>query len=191
MKSLREDQIALDKDIAVFERRIANAPFVEKELNALNRDYENSQRKYADISNKLMNAQVAKEMEGKQRGERFTVTSAAYLPMKPYKPNRLAIILLSFLVAIGISSVLVVMQESIDDSIKSSDQLRTLTGVPVLTSISYIVTDQEIKSKRLKRIGWFFVASLFIGAGLIGVNQYVIKLTEIWSIVLERIMMIA
>jgi len=138
-----------------------------------------------------MNAQVAQEMEGKQKGERFSVTSAAYLPMKPSKPNRLAIILLSFLIATGLSSALVVFQESIDDSIKSSDQLKVLTGVPVLTSISYIVTDQELKAKRLKRLGWTLVLLLLIGSGLYGVDQYIIKLNEIWSRLLERIMMIA
>jgi polysaccharide chain length determinant protein (PEP-CTERM system associated) len=191
INAVQEDRKTLIAEIDVYRRRIENAPYVEKELSALMRNYENLNKKYSEISNKLMNARVAKEMDGKQKGERFIVTSPAYLPEKPTKPNRIAIILLSFLIAIALSSVLSVFQESIDDSIKTTDQLKALTGVPVLTPIYFIKTEHEIRAKRLKRIGWTLILVLFVGAGLFLVDQYIMKLDEVWSIFLERIKMIA
>ena len=82
-----EDRPKLMSEIDEYQIRIENAPIVEKELNALTRDYENLKRKYSEISNKLMNAELAQEMEGKEKGERFNITSPAYLPHEPTKPT--------------------------------------------------------------------------------------------------------
>ena len=188
--ALKADQKKIIEEMNVYQHRVENAPFVEKELIALTRDYENLKEKYAEISNKLMNVKITKEMEGKQKGERFSIASPAYLPLKPSKPNRIAFILLSLLFAIGASSTLVVFKESVDNSIKTPDQLKTITGLPVLTSLSYISTDREIKARRLKRFGWGLMLLLFVGLGLYVVDQYIMELNKIWGVLLERIMMI-
>ena len=106
-----EEKRELISEIEEYQIRIENIPIVEKELNALTRDYENLKQKYSEISNKLMNAELVQEMEGKEKGDRFSITSPAYLPKEPSKPNRLMIIVLSFLLAIGISTALVAFQE--------------------------------------------------------------------------------
>jgi uncharacterized protein involved in exopolysaccharide biosynthesis len=189
-RALNADKKKIIEEMEVYQRRLENAPFVEKELIALTRDYENLKEKYAEISNKLMNAKITKEMEGKQKGERFSIASPAYLPIKPSKPNRIALILLSFLFALGASSTLVVFKEGIDNTIKTPDHLKAVTGVPVLTSLSYIMTDREIRARRLKRLGWTLMLLLLIGLGLFGVDQYIMKLNDIWTVLLQRIMTI-
>ena len=88
----------LDSEIDEYQRRIEIIPAVEKELKALTLDYENQKRNYVEISNKLMNAELVQEMEGEQKGGRFSITSPAYLPEEPSKPNRLMIIILSFII---------------------------------------------------------------------------------------------
>jgi hypothetical protein len=191
INALQEEEGKIKDEINIYQRRIENAPTVEKELNALNRDYENSQDRYAEFSNKLMNAKVVEEMEGTQRGQRFSITSAAYLPEKPSKPNRFAILLLSCLIALGLSSAFVVVQESVDDSIKTSSNLKELTGVPVFASVSYIVTDQEKRSSRFKRLSWTFIAICILGAGLYCLDKYFIKLEQLWTFIINRLQMIA
>jgi succinoglycan biosynthesis transport protein ExoP len=188
--ALQEEKKSLMDEINTYQKRIESTPHVEKELNALTRDLENFKGKYVEMSNKLMNAKVVQEMEGKQKGERFSITSPAYFPQKPTKPNRFAILLLSVLIAIGLSSVLVVAWESIDDSVKTSDQLRVLTGVPVLSSVSYIVTDQERRFRRLKKLGWGVAVVCCIGIAAYCVDRYLIELEALWSFVLDRLKMI-
>jgi uncharacterized protein involved in exopolysaccharide biosynthesis len=189
--ALKEQKASLMNEINTYQKRIESTPHVEKELNSLTRGLENLKGKYVEMSNKLMNAKVVQVMEGKQKGERFSITSAAYLPQKPSKPNRFAILLLGVLIAAGLSSVLVVAQESIDDSIKTSDQLRILTGVPVLSSVSYIVTEQERRSIRLKKLGWCVAAICCIGIASYCIDRYLIGLEELWSFILNRLKMIA
>ena len=191
IEAIKKDEEKILESIAEYEKRIAIAPTIENELNALTRDYEASKDKYNEILNELMSAQVAKNVEGTQRGQRFIIASPAYLPTKPFEPNRLAIILVGLIIAIGISFIIAAFQESMDDSIKTPDQIRQILEAPVLTSISYIVTDREKRVNRLKRTTWLLFATLGVAGGLYLVNQYIIKLEYLWSIILERIMMIA
>jgi hypothetical protein len=136
-----------------------------------------------------MSAQIVGEMEGKKKGGHLNMVSPAYFPTEPTKPNRLMIVILSFLIAIGISSSLAVFKEKMDIKIRTPEQIKQLTGVPVLTSISYISTKEERKSNYLKKLGWAFIILVCIGTGLFCVDRYIIKLDEFWIVILERMRM--
>jgi uncharacterized protein involved in exopolysaccharide biosynthesis len=191
IKALEEDKGTMISKMEELQIRVENLPEVEKEFNVLNRDYDNLKQKHSDISTKLMNAELAQEMEDKEKGNRFSITSLAYLPEEPSKPNRLMIIVLSFLLAIGISSGFTVFRENFDDSIRTSNQLKQLTNIPVLSSISYIETAEEKRQRRLKNLILAGAVISCIGILLILINQYVMKLDQAWEVVIERIMMIA
>jgi uncharacterized protein involved in exopolysaccharide biosynthesis len=183
IQATQEDKRNIINSIEKYQRIIQKAPNLEKELNSLTRNYEASKSKYQEILNELMAAQVSKEIEGKQQGQNFVIASPANLPTKPYKPNRLVIILVGFILAIGASFIFSAFQEAIDDSIRTAEQLKQITDVPVLTSLSYIA------SKREKRT--LLLITICIGLCLYFTDKYLIKLGHIWSIILERIKMIA
>ena len=191
MKAILDNMPKLMSEIDEYQIKISNAPIVEQELNALTRDYDSLKRKYSEISNKLLSAELTQEMEGKQKGERFTITSSAYLPEEPTKPNRLIIIVLSFLLAFGISTALAVFKEYVDDSIKTPNQLKELTNIPVFSAISYIETSEEKRQRRVKNLIWSAAALSCIAIFLLIIDQYVMKLAQAWEVVIERIMLLA
>jgi uncharacterized protein involved in exopolysaccharide biosynthesis len=190
IKAIQEERESLFRSIQSYQEKIEKTPAVEKELNALTRDYEAGKNKYNEIWNELTAAQVVEKVEGKQRGRRFSLASPASLPTKPYKPNRLAILLVGFLIAMGCASVFAALKESFDNTIKTGDELKHHTGVPVLTSLSYMTSQHEIRTKRLKRFGWFFVTVSILVAAYYFVDSYFMTMEELWSIILDRIMMI-
>jgi uncharacterized protein involved in exopolysaccharide biosynthesis len=191
IQAIQEDKKNIIQSIEKYQRIIQKAPNLEKELNSLTRDYEASKGKYEEILNELMAAQVAKEIEGTQQGERFVIASPANLPTKPYKPNRLVIILVGLIIAIGASFIFSAFQESIDDTIKTAEQIQQITDVPVLTSISYIASAREKRTRWLKRITCLLFMTIFIGFCLYFADKYFIKLDHLWGIILERLKMIA
>ena len=191
IQGIEKDEKNISASIEKYQERIQKAPTLEKELNALTRDYEASKIKYQEILTELMAAQTAREIEGKQQGERFVIASPAYLPTKPYKPNRLMIILVSFIIAIGASFIFAAFQEGLDDTIKTADQLKQITGVPFFSSISFITTDSERRLQKLKKLIWFLVIVACVGIASYFVNEKLIKLDYLWSIVVERLKMIA
>jgi uncharacterized protein involved in exopolysaccharide biosynthesis len=198
MQATETDKSHISGEIDNLQRRIEKTPFVEKELNALMRDLESAQTKYLDISNKTMEAQVSKELEGKEQSQRVVIASPAYYPAAPFKPNRLFIILASFVSAFMIGGLFVALREGIDDTVKTTDTIKSITGVPVLASVSYIVTSEEKRTRRHKKFIWSLALFLVLGIALVIVNQFIIdfdnlvlKLDQIWTIILERIKMIA
>lgn len=198
MRTIEADKRKIIQEINTFQRRIEKAPFVEKELNALMRDLDGAQTKYGEISNKLMEARIAGELEGSQQADRVSIASPAYLPSKPFSPNRLLILLIGFVNAFVIGSLCIAIREGLDRSIKTTEQTRQITGVPILSSVSYFVTSEEKRYKRKRNLLVGFAIFLFIGVLLFIIDQLVIsfddltiKLDYIWSIILERIKMIA
>jgi hypothetical protein len=97
-----------------------------------------------------------------------------------------------------VGSFFVALREGMDDTVKTTETIKSITGVPILTSVSYFVTNEEKRLKRNKKLIWGLVVLLAIGITLIIVDQFligfdnlVLELNQIWSIILERIKMIA
>jgi polysaccharide biosynthesis transport protein len=159
IKNLKEDVTSIEEDLELYREKISKAPVVEKEYNELTLDYHNAKQKYNEMLNKLLEAKLSKGMEEKQQGEKFTITSPAYLPTKPSKPNRLAILLMGFVLAFGAGIGYVAVAERMDRTIKDEKELERFADLPILTSLSYVETNEERKSRRFKKV--------FIGIGII------------------------
>jgi uncharacterized protein involved in exopolysaccharide biosynthesis len=184
--NLMSDRRSIQDELAKFRQRIEKAPQVEKEYNELTRDYNTTKRKYDDVMNNLMAANVAKGVEEGQHGQRFEIKNYAYLPEKPYKPNRLAIILLGFILASGLGVGLAALQESLDTSIKTEKELNKLAGIPVLTIISKVETQKEKTRKMFRRL---LLVCAFLGFMLITakiVNEYLMPLNEFWTVIVTN-----
>jgi len=149
-----QEKTKIQQYLIDYQQRIEKAPMVEQAFNELTIDYQNSRSKYNEISNKLLEARVAQGMEDTQRGERFSIIESAQLPERPYKPNRLAIIFLGILLAsvagMGVSAV----REYMDNSVKTSDELSALTGVPVFSVITLVETDEEKRARKIRKVAW-------------------------------------
>jgi polysaccharide biosynthesis transport protein len=184
--NLMSDRRSIQEELAKFRQRIEKAPLVEKEYNELTRDYNTTKRKYDEVMNNLMAANVAKGVEEGQHGQRFKIKNYAYLPEKPYKPNRLAIILLGFVLASGLGLGLAALQESLDTSIKTEKELNKLVGIPVLTVISKVETQKEKTRRVFQRL---ILVCAFLGFILIAaiiVNEYLMPINEFWSVIVNN-----
>jgi hypothetical protein len=75
-------------------------PLHEQELAKVNRDYEISMENYKSLLEKRIEAELASEMETRQKAEKFSVLDAARLPEKPVRPDR--VLLLAITVGAGL-----------------------------------------------------------------------------------------
>jgi len=175
-----------DKMATEYRRRIAATPGVEDEYSNLVVEQENTQAKYTDLMRKLMEAKVAHGLETEQKGERFTLIEPARLPEKPYKPNRLAILLIGLVLGIGLGSGTAYLREVSDQSVRSARDLAMATGSLVLASIPEIVTKRDILRKRLKRVSLVVGVLLMAIAGLAAFHYMVMDLNIFWAKVMRR-----
>jgi len=179
----------IEQKIEEYDRKIERTPVVEKEYSELTLDYQSAKRKHNEIMSKLLTARIARGMEQTQRGERFTITETAQLPEKPFKPNRMAIALLGFVLALGAGVGLAAVREAVDHSVKTADELNKLTGVPVFSVVSLMETDEERRARLIRRILLIATAVGVIVVALILVNQFVMPLDIIWAKVQRRLAM--
>jgi uncharacterized protein involved in exopolysaccharide biosynthesis len=180
----------LEQVLQDYQRKSENAPLVEKEYSKLTRDYNTAQQKYNEITSKLMEARVAQVMENTQRGERFTIIDPPRLAEKPYKPNRLAIALIGFVLGLGAGGGLAIVRETMDNSVKTADELTKVMGAPVLSVLSLVETDEEKRVRRIKRTFWIFACLVLVVGALILVHRFVMPLDPLWLKIQSKLMLL-
>ncbi len=116
----------------------------------LTRDRDTSGQKYQDIRSRLLEAKVSEGLEVQRKGERFSLIDPPSLPEKPDKPNRSAIVLLGFILALAGGLGSGAAAESLDHSIRTPEQLARLTQLFPLAVIPFMPNEQDL-SRALKR----------------------------------------
>jgi len=153
--SLRTQQAGLKDKLQMYRKRLEEAPQVEQEYLALQRDYQNASSKHQEVMNKILEARISEGMEEHQKGEKFTLIDPASYPEKPVSPKRWLILLAGVVMSLGAGMGTVALAEHLDHSVKNSDDLARLTGLPVLGSIIRIQTREDIiRTRRKRRLIW-------------------------------------
>ncbi|MEW5909634.1 MAG: Wzz/FepE/Etk N-terminal domain-containing protein, partial [Thermodesulfobacteriota bacterium] len=84
---LEIDVARINNEIRIYENRVEETPKREQELLTLKRDYENINSTYNSLLQRKLEAEIAVNMEKKQKGEQFRILDAAKYPEKPIWPN--------------------------------------------------------------------------------------------------------
>ena len=188
IESLNRQIRALRQRAEQYERRIGASPSVEKAYNALLLERGNTQAKYNDLMAKYMEAQVAHGLEKERKGERFTILDPARFPERPVKPNRLAIVLIGFVLAVGAGVGTAALREYSDDSIRDYRRLsKAATPYPVLVGIPLIETRGDIARRRWKRAAFSVAAVVLVAGGLYAFHNLVMDLDILWTKISSRI----
>ncbi|OGP74739.1 MAG: hypothetical protein A2W09_02760 [Deltaproteobacteria bacterium RBG_16_50_11] len=142
-KRLREEQKSLKEQIAVYQKRIEETPKFEQELALLTRDYDFLKASYQSLLDKKTQAQMAENLERKQQRDQFKVLDPARLPEKPIKPDPLKILLLGGIFGLVSGLGLAWVRESLDQSLRTVEELEEYTKLPVLAIIPNIREEKK------------------------------------------------
>ena len=143
----------LQAKLSLHEKRLTGMPQVEREYVNLKRDYENSQLRYRELKAKQMEAEVGQQLEKERKGERFTLIDPPQLPEKPVKPNRIAILLLGFILSIGGGLGYALVAESLDPSLRGSQSVAAALGTAPLAVIPYMQnSEDQLRTEKSKKL---------------------------------------
>jgi uncharacterized protein involved in exopolysaccharide biosynthesis len=135
---------SLIQQIAMYQQRVENTPKREHELLSLKRDYDNIKGSYDSLVQRKLEAEIAVNMEKKQKGEQFRVLDPAKVPQKPISPNVKMIFALSIAVGLGIGGGIIFLFDFFDTTVRRPDDLESGLGLPVLSSIPRIYFKRDI-----------------------------------------------
>jgi polysaccharide chain length determinant protein (PEP-CTERM system associated) len=88
LETRSNEQKRILEEIRGYQKRIERLPVREQEMEAITRDYEMSKIQYKSLLEKKAAAQMATEMERREKAERFTPLDQPRVPEKPFSPNR-------------------------------------------------------------------------------------------------------
>ncbi len=148
LESLAKQKQMLRESISQNEHAMELTPRVAQGLDVLVRDRDTAQKKLDELRNKKMNAQIAQSLESESGSERFTLLEPPIMPEKPFKPNRIQILALGFLLAIASSVGVVMLLESIDKRIRGMEALTHVLGHRPLAVIPFLHTEEEMERKK-------------------------------------------
>jgi len=157
-----ERRRALDARLAELDRHTAAAPDVERELNALSRGYEQLLAQYDDVQAKLREAEIAANLESAGRGDRFTVLQAPQLPTMPVRPNRIAVLLLTLIVAFTLGTIAAAVAERYDATVRHPRDVSEFFGIPPLVAVPVVRNAADIRRQARRRFATAVWGSLWL-----------------------------
>lgn len=143
---LQEVALGYQERAADYLRRVEATPAVGAELGGILREYDAVREKYATLLSRKVEAELAQDLERRQRGSLFRVVEPALPPLGPSKPKPLQVLMISFLVGLGVGLAGASYKASRDTSLRGAMDARQRLGLPVLASVPSL-------DKRTRRAG--------------------------------------
>ena len=186
LEGFRKTRVDVKRRLHEYTSRLERSPEIEPGYLELTRDRDTSGHKYQDIRSRLLEAKVAEGLEVQRKGERFALIDPPSLPERPSKPNRLAIVMVGLILAVGAGVGAGAASESLDHSIRTSEQLVSLTQHFPLAVIPFMPNEGDLsRVRRRRRI------SQTAGLGLVAtvlllLHVFVVPLDVLWVTALRR-----
>ncbi|MFC1577183.1 XrtA system polysaccharide chain length determinant [Candidatus Omnitrophota bacterium] len=156
--------------------RIKEIPKREAEMENLQRDYQINSEMYTELANRLETAFLTRRLEMQDKGTRFKIVDPARVPLKPFKPNRKFMALGGLMFGIIIGIGLIFVAEMTDHSFTEINQLRNFLNIPVLGSVSQILTIEESEEIKIrKKLGVLFLVVFVLFMVLGGIAKFVLS----------------
>ena len=168
IKNLKSEAGQLQSQMKWYQKQVENTPKREQELMSLNRDYRNIQETYNSLLSRKLEAEIAVNLERKQKGEQFRILDPAKVPIRPFEPNIQRILLIGIALGFALGFGLAYLREIMDTSFKRPEDIEALLQIPVLASLPFAYNVKEMRRRKIKKILTVLSISLtFIFLGMV------------------------
>ena len=151
------DVAALSERVKEYEKRVVELQDavdtnleVESELKRLDRDYGLNRKQYNELLERREKARMAQEAEQTQDTIQIKVLEPPKEPLSPAGPERLQLLSLVFAAALGASAALAFLVSQINPRIFTREELKNLTGLPILGTVSFVAGQMQATERKLE-----------------------------------------
>ena len=143
-------------------------PQLEVEYAQLNRDYEVNKKNYENLVSRRESASISSEMQTVSGVADFRVIDPPRVDPRPVAPNRLLLIPLTLLVALGAGFAVAFIAMEVRPAFYDGRSLREATGLPMLGTVSMIVSEPRKRERRNSMIRFLSGVGALLGAYVAG-----------------------
>jgi len=148
LRSLKAEERSLRATIAAYEQRVENVPKRQQEFQEVSRDYATVKERYETLLKRYEEAQLADSLEQGKQVEQFRILDPALAPRDPVAPNRMRLLGLGLVLAIGLAVGVVIAAEKLDTSFHAIDELRAFATVPTLAVVPLLASSARQRRRR-------------------------------------------
>ena len=160
--------------VADYENRLVEArqlaelvPKIEAEYTQLNRDYDVNKANYDKLLARRESAQMSGDLDASGGVGEFRIIDPPRVAPNPVFPNRLALIFLVLVAAVGAGLAASFAMARARPTFHAVAALREFTQRPVLGSVSMLPTDADVRRRRFANVAFGSgLAGLLVACGL-------------------------
>jgi polysaccharide biosynthesis transport protein len=138
----------LHTKLDAMQKRVEATPQTEREYKTLTRDLDLAHTKYDEINKSMMDSELTSAAIASGRSDELSLVQAPSLPAKPAKPKRIAIAGIGLMLAILLSLSVVVVAESVDQTVRGSRDVRRVLDLAPLGVIPEIQDAVAMRRQR-------------------------------------------
>lgn len=155
--------------VAEFERQgerlrnmVDTIPQIEAEMQRLNRDYDVNKRQYEELLRRRETAQISQVAEDRGEQVQFRIVDPARLPRDPSGPDRPLYFAMSLFGGLGAGLGLAFLLSQVRPVFDNRRTLSEITGLPVLGTVSWVLTPIERTRARIGLAGFVMASAILL-----------------------------
>jgi polysaccharide chain length determinant protein (PEP-CTERM system associated) len=132
ISNIQMDVNKINQQIAEYRSRIERTHKREEQLLSLNRDYDNIKQAYNSLLSRKVEADMAFNLQRKNKGQQFRIVDFAKMPERPVSPNMVNLFFLFIAAGLGTGVGIVFIYDFFDQSVRKPEVLQARLSLPVL-----------------------------------------------------------
>ncbi len=172
------------------EASVSQTHQVEQGYYELVEDLESKKEKYKELRGKYLEAKLSQLLEEEKQSEQFSILESASLPSKPYKPNRIKILFIGFILSILGGIFIGFIVENIDRNIRGYQVLEPIIGMDPIVVIPYIENEEDKEISRKNRVNFIIFIGIIFLISIIAINFLYMRIDLISEKLLDFISML-
>jgi len=144
------------------------APQIESEQAQLNRDYDINKKNYTDLVTRRESAALTGDLESVAGLADFRLIDPPRTSQKPVAPNRLLLMPLALVVALGLGLASAFLVSQMRPVFYDKRSLNQVVGLPILGAVNLVMREAEICNEKNELRRFWFASSGLLVVFLIG-----------------------
>ncbi len=127
----------VEAQIAVYKKRIEITPKIALQLEKMQKEYNVLSKRYQALLAKKLNAEMAEELEKRQKGEQFRVIDPAVPSLVPSSPDVKKVGFISIILGLGLGLGLAFLKESLDPAFYTPEEIESYLNAKVIVCLPF------------------------------------------------------
>lgn len=183
LASLQEEDRTNQRKVAQLRADVDKIAEVEKELKRLNRDYGVISGRYQELLERWESLQSKKRIDPVTDHVQFDILEPPFAATKPVAPNRPLFLAAGLIVALGAGVALAFGLNQLRPVFFTRHAIKRSAGLPVLGSVSMILSPDEIQARRRMTLLWAGA-----NVGLVGASALLIVFADPVSAIVRELL---